>query len=352
MKFLKKRSQKIGLPPGSLIHIGERRKDKARITAIAYDTENFEVKEVLANELLAIKNSKKIAWIDVEGLHDVPVLQQVGNIFDLHPLVMEDILNTDQRPKIENYGDYIYIVLKMLCYDDAKNEIIADQVSLVLGKNFVISFQEGDLDVFDPVRRRLKDNKSRVRNMGPDFLAYSLIDSIVDNYFFILEKFGDKVELLEDELVKNPGSNTLGIIHKTKRGMLFLRKNVWPLRELAGSLEREESDLLNDSVRIYLRDIHDHAVYLVDTIETFREMLSGMLDIYLSSVNNRMNEIMKVLTIFATLFMPLTFIAGVYGMNFEFMPELDWRYGYPACLAFMFAVAGIMFGYIRRKKWL
>lgn len=340
------------MPPGSLIHIGERRKEKARITAILYDKERFEAKDVLAGDLKAIKDSKQIAWIDVEGLHDVPVLEQVGHVFDLHPLVMEDILNTDQRPKVENYGEYIYIVLKMLCYDEVKNEIVADQVSIILGKNYVLSFQEGELDVYDPIRRRLKDEKSRLRNTGSDFLAYSIIDAIVDNYFYVLEKFGDKIEDVEDELVKKPGISTLNVIHRSKRGMLFLRKSVWPLRELAGSLEREESDLLSDSVRIYLRDVHDHAVYLVDTIETFRDMLSGMLDIYLSSVNNRMNEIMKVLTIIATLFMPLSFVAGVYGMNFKYMPELEWRHGYPAIMGFMAAVAGVMFIYFRRKKWL
>jgi magnesium transporter len=352
-RFMKRRSHKAGMPPGSLIHIGEQRLNRTRLSIIDYGTDGAaEVKDATVEECAACKEKPGISWIDVEGIHDVDKLEKLGQAFGLHPLVMEDILNTDQRPKAEDYGDYIYIVLRMLCFDDKKNEVVADQVSIILGKNFVLSFQEGELDVFEPLRKGIREGKGRVRKMGADYLAYALVDAIVDNFFVIFEKFGDEIDLIEDELIANPSRDTLQRIYRLKRDMLFLRKSVWPLRELVAMLERGESDLVGDPVRMYLRDVHDHAVYLVDTIETFRDMLSGMLDIYLSSMSNRMNEVMKVLTIIATIFMPLTFIAGVYGMNFEFMPELRWRYGYPAVLALMAGAAGAMLVYFRRKQWI
>lgn len=351
--FLKKRSRKSGLPPGSLIHIGERLREKAKISVIKYDEETFEVKDdVKPTSLGELKTFKGISWIDVEGLHDIPILEEIGRSFGLHPLVLEDIVNTDQRPKMEEYDDYIYIVLKMLCYDETKHEVVADQVSIVFSENFVITLQEGELDVFDSIRRRLRDPHGRTKIMSTDFLAYSIIDAIVDNYFFIMEKFGEGMEKLEDELVEKPTNATLSKIHKLKRDILFLRKAIWPIRELVGLFERSKSKLVSAGLGMYLRDVHDHAIYLVDTMETFRDMLSGMLDIYLSSVNNRMNEIIKVLTIIATLFMPLTFVAGIYGMNFEYMPELKMRHGYPMVLGLMAAIALVMFTYFRKKRWL
>jgi magnesium transporter len=265
---------------------------------------------------------------------------------------MEDIMNTDQRPKTEDYGEYLYIVLKML--SSGKNgEIITEQLSLVLGTNFVLSFQEGvEGDVFNLIRERLRNGKGRIRKMGADYLAYSLLDAVVDNYFVILEKFGDKVELLETELIKDPTQKTVQRIYQLKRELIFLHNAVWPLREVVSALGKRESPLIREATVPYFRDVYDHVIHVIDSVDIYREMISSMLDMYLSSVSNRLNEVMKVLTIIATIFMPLTFIAGVYGMNFRRMPELEWRYGYPAALLVMLGIGVLMLFYFRRKKWL
>jgi len=282
----------------------------------------------------------------------VDIIEKMGNHFNIHPLVLEDILNTGQRPKMEDFVDYIFVVLKMLYYDEKENEVRAEQVSVILGSNYVISFQETEGDVFDPIRERIRNDRGRIRKMGADYLAYALIDIIVDNYFAILEKLGEKIEDIEDELVTNPALETLQSIHSLKREMIFLRKSVWPLREVINRLERWESPLINKSLDIYLRDMYDHTIQVIDSIETFRDMLSGLLDIYLSSVSNRMNEIMKVLTIIATIAIPLTVITGLYGMNFQFMPELQWQWSYPIVLLAMLTLGLLMIRYFRRRKWI
>ena len=375
-KLTKKRSKKVGLPPGSLIHIGEKKKEGTKISIQDYDETNFQEKEAKTiDECFLLKDKPTVTWINVDGIHQIEILEKLGNCFGLHPLVLEDILNTDQRPKIEDYNDYIYIVLKMLYYKENNplsplptgqagpfskggvgvfsDGITIEQISLIIGRNFVISFQEGiEGDVFNSVRERIRNDKGRIRKMGSDYLAYSLIDAIVDNYFIILEKIGDKIELLEEKLVTDPTQETLHIIHNLKREMIFLRKSVWPLREVVSWMERGESPLIKESTKVYLRDVYDHTIQVIDTIETFRDMVSGMLDIYLSSISNRLNAVMKVLTIIATIFMPLTFIAGVYGMNFKYMPELEWRWGYPVILFVMFAIGILMVIYFRRKKWI
>ena len=241
----------------------------------------------------------------------------------------------------------------MLSYDEKKNEIITEQVSIILGTNFVISFQEGiEGDVFEPVRERIRGHKGRIRHSGPDYLTYRLLDAVVDNYFIILEKLGQKIELLEKELLDNPTSKTLQKIHHFKNEMIFLRKTIWPLREVISTLQRDDSALINEVTRIYLRDVYDHSIQVMDSIESIRDMLSGMLDIYLSTMNNKLNQVMKVLTIIATIFMPPTFIVGVYGMNFKYMPELDWKYGYPLILLIMFVITVTMLVIFRKKKWI
>ena len=353
-ELIKKRSRKAGLPPGSLIHIGDKKKEEVKITVIDYDECNFQEKIIAEiQECFTFKDKPSVTWINVDGIHKVEIPEKLGECYGFHPLIIEDILNSDQRPKIEDFGDYIYIVLKMLNLDSRTNNIISEQISLILGPNFVISFQEGhEGDVFNPVRERLRTGKGKVRKMGADYLAYSLIDSIVDNYFIILEKLGEKIESLEERLVTNPTGNVLREIHNLKREMLFLRKSVWPLREVISTMAKGESSLIHPSTGIYLRDIYDHTIHVVDTIETFRDMVSGMLDIYLSSMSNRMNAVMKVLTIIATIFMPLTFLAGVYGMNFKHMPELEWKFGYPMIVLVMLIVAVIMLFFFRKKKWL
>jgi len=312
--------------------------------------EEKEVKEI--DEAFLFKDNKRITWINIDGLQRIDVIERIGKQFGIHPLVLEDIANTGQRPKMEDYIDYLFVVLKMLQYSEEDNEIKGEQVSLILGSNWVVSFQETEGDVFDPIRERIRTNKGRIRKMGPDYLVYVLMDAIVDNYFAVLERVGERIEEIEEEIVANPSPETLQTIHDLKRQMIMLRKSVWPLREVISRLERWESKLINESTDIFLRDLYDHTIQVIDAVETFRDMLSGMLDIYMSSVSNRMNEVMKVLTIIATIFLPLTLVAGIYGMNFRIMPELEWDWGYPFALIVMLSVGIVMLLYFRRRKWL
>jgi magnesium transporter len=352
LRIMKKTSKKAGLPPGALVHVGEKRAEEVKITIIDYDETHFQEREAKTiEECLPLKDRPSVTWINVDGLHQVEILERVGDCFGLHPLVLEDILNTGQRPKMEDFDDYVFVVLKML-YDDQKNGITTEHISIVLGSSFVMSFQEMGGDVFNPIRERIRSGRGRIRKMGADYLAYALLDSVVDNYFIVLEKLGEEIEFLEEELVTSPATETLQVIHNLKRETVFLRKSVWPLREIISGLGRGESVLIQESTGIYLRDVYDHTIQVIDTVETFRDIISGMLDIYLSSVSNRMNEVMKVLTIIATIFIPLTLIAGIYGMNFQYMPELGWRWGYPMVWLVMLAIVGLMVIYFRRKRWL
>jgi magnesium transporter len=351
---IKKRSLKTGLPPGSMVHIGAKKAGASRIRILDYDEQGVREKnEALLDECLPLRDTDSVTWIDIEGLNDTGLLDRLGNCYGLHPLILEDILNTDQRPKSDDMESYIYVVLKMLDFNHASLEIVSEQVSIIFGRNFVISIQEGrEGDLFEPLRERIRNGKGRIRKLGADYLAYSLLDTIIDHYFLILEKFAERIETLEENLVSDPKPETLRQIHNMKREMIFLRKSAWPLRELIYNLEKSDSELIQSMTKIFLRDIYDHAVHIIDSIETYREMLSSMLDIYLSSVSNRMNQVMKVLTIIATIFMPLTFMAGVYGMNFRYMPEIDWRWGYPLVLLVMSTVAGVMLYLFKKKKWL
>ena len=335
------------------MYTGEKKTGKVRITIIDYDEAQFQEKEAKSvEECFPFNDKSTVTWINIDGLHQVDIVEKIGRHFNLHPLVLEDIVNTGQRPKMEDFVDHIFVVLKMLYYDEKQKEAGAEQVSFVLGSNYVISFQETEGDVFDAIRERIRMARGRIRKMGADYLAYALIDAIVDNYFIILEHIGEKIEDIEDTLVMNPEPETLQAIHNLKREMIFLRKSVWPLREVISRLERWESPLIDKSTDIYLRDVYDHTIQVIDAIETFRDMLSGMLDIYLSSVSNRMNEVMKVLTIIATIFIPLTLIAGIYGMNFRYMPELEHPWGYPVVFLTMSIIGILMVIYFRRKKWL
>lgn len=352
-RFSKLSSKKAGLPPGTMVYIGEKEARKGKISILNYDEEHVEEKETrTAEESSQYAGRPGVTWINVVGLHDLHLIESFGKQFGLHPLILEDIVNTEQRPKMEDYDDYIFIVIKMLYYDERNNRIAVEQISLILGPNYLLTFQEKEEDVFNPVRERINNGKSRTRKTKVDYLAYALIDAIVDNYFIILEKLGEKIELLEEELVRDPKPATLHEIHHLKQEMIILRKSVWPLRELISGLERNESSLIRESTNVFLRDVYDHTIQVIDTIETFRDMVSGMIDIYLSSISNRMNAIMKVLTVIATIFIPLTFIAGVYGMNFKRMPELEWSWGYPAVLLLMAAVAIAMVAYFKKHKWL
>lgn len=337
-----------------MVHIGKKKKAKTKITVIDYDKKTFSELEVEGlKECIPYKEKPTITWINIDGIENTEILKDLGEYFNIHPLTLEDILNTDQRPKLEDFENYIYIILKMLSYDNEKeDEISSEQVSLILGKNYVISLQESEGDIFDPIRERIRNGKGRVKKEGSDYLSYLLLDAVVDNYFTILEKVSEKIEGLEDEIVKSPTQETLNTIHNLKTEMLYLKKSVWPLREVVNKLERGELSLIKKTTSVYLRDIYDHTIQVIDTVETLRDMLSGMLDIYLSSVSNRMNEVMKVLTIIATIFIPITFIAGIYGMNFSNIPELGWPWSYLVFWIVVLIIGVTMIIYFKRKKWL
>jgi magnesium transporter len=288
----------------------------------------------------------------VEGLHQIEILQKLGQIFDLHPLVLEDILNTTQRPKQEDYDSYLYVVLKMLIYDEENQQIMAEQVSLIVMPTLVISFQEQAGDVFDPIRQRIRNGRGQIRKSDADYLAYTLLDAVVDSYFVILEKLGEDIEILESELIDETAPKTLQEIYNIKRELIFFHKSIWPLRDVIYGLIRSESTLFSETALIYLRDVYDHIVQVIDLVDTYRELVNGMLDLYLSNMSNRTNAIMKVLTIIATLFIPLTFITSLYGMNFKYMPELEWRWGYAAVWIAIILVSALMLLYFRKKKWL
>lgn len=348
-----KTSKKKGMSPGSLVFIGEKKTEKMSVRIMDFNVENI-TEKITDNltECCEFKDSPNISWLDFTGLHDVEKIGEIGKMFEIHPLVIEDILNTSQRPKIEIFDNYFFIVFKMLYFNAKISRIESEQVSLIVTKNKVLSFQEKEGDVFDPLRERIRKSKGRVKSMGSDYLAYEILDIIVDNYLEILETLGEQIEVLEEELMKNPGSKTLGKIYRLKREILMVRKSVWPLRDVVSKLERGDIDMIEKKTEIYIRDLYDHVVQVIDTVETFRDMSTGLLDLYLSSVSFKMNDIMKVLTIISTIFIPLTFIAGVYGMNFENMPELRSDYGYFVVIAGMLLVGIGMIFYFRKKKWI
>ena len=350
--LIRKRGRKVGQPPGTLVHVGEQHSENASLTLVRYNQEQYS-EQILPRvaELDRNAHTEQMLWCQVKGVHDATVVQEIGELFELHPLVMEDILNTDQRPKLEIHEHYLYIVLKAIEFDAETSAARTEQISLVLGDGFLLSLQERSNDLFQGVNNRLRSGR-RLRALRADYLAYALIDTLVDNYFLLLERFGDNVEALEEELLSNPSPATLARIHHFKREMLLLRKAVWPLREVLVSLGRDESDLVSRDTQMYIRDVYDHTIHIMDSIDTIRDLLASMLDLYISSVSNRMNEIMKVLTIFASIFMPLTFIAGIYGMNFQNMPELSMPWGYPIALGVMISIGACLAGYFRWKKWL
>lgn len=358
-RLLKKRTQPHGAMPGAVVFVGDRRQEHVGIKLIDYDATELTEKTLNSvDEVVPFKETPTISWIDITGLHDSSVVEKIGAQFGLHPLILEDIANTGQRPKFEEGEGILFFVVKMLYLGKEDGELEAEQVSILAGPNFVISFQERDGDVFEPIRERIRKTVPRQRFLGSDYLAYALIDAIVDNYFTALEFIGDKIELLQDEVLENPTPEYLEVIHGLKRVLIDMRKRVWPLREVIGGLDRSESELIHSYTKPYLRDLYEHVIQVIDTVETARDMVSGLLDIYLSSVSNRMNEVMKVLTIIATIFIPLGFLAGVFGMNFNSetspfnMPELNFRFGYPLFWALVLLIGGGLFVYFKRKRWL
>jgi magnesium transporter len=349
----KKSSHKIGLPPGSLKYIGKERNEPIEISLFNYHQDHLDEKNsVSVEEAIAFCDLNLTTWINVNGIHNVDAIEKICTHFNIHPLTIEDIIHTDQRPKLEENEDYLFLVLKMLEYDEKHKRLQTEQVSMILGKNYVISFQERSGDTFEPVRNRLRIGKGRIRKAGADYLLYALLDTIIDNYFYILEKIGDALEEIEEELLVSPGTRSLTSLYNLKRETVVLRRSIWPLREVVNKLEREEIKQIKKETRYFLRDVYDHTIRVIETIENFRDMLSSMLDLYQSTISNRMNMIMKVLTIISTIFIPLTFIVGVYGMNFVHMPELEWQYGYLGVWFIMIIVFITMLLFFRRKKWI
>lgn len=351
--FIKDQSKTIGMVPGALVHIGDKKPEKVNISVIDYNDDHVS-SELITNpdDCEKYKDAKTISWINVIGVHDTDIVQKIGDIFNLHPLVLEDIVNTDQRPKTEEYDEYIYVVVKMLTYNEKDKTIDAEQVSIIVGKYFVITFQEREGDVFDPIRKRIDNASSRARKMGADYLVHAIIDAIVDHYFLLLEKIGGDVETMEEGVTDEADAEISQNIYQLKRMLILLRKSIWPLREVVNSLGRSESKIISKLVHVYLRDVYDHTVQIIDTVEIYKDMIGGIRDTYMTVLSNRMNNIMKILTVIATIFIPLTFIAGVYGMNFKYMPELEWKIGYPIVWGIMIIVAAVMLLFFKRKKWL
>lgn len=340
------------LPPGSLVYIGEERHDEIRIRAIRYtETTHEELELEKPEDAFVFRDAEHKTWIDISGVHEVSVIEKIGTHFGVHPLVLEDIVHTRQRPKLEDYESYLYLVAKMLRFNEKVGRIEIEQVSFILTKNCVLTFQEKEGDVFQPVRARAKNAKGRIRKFGPDYLTYALVDAIVDHYFKVLDKIGEQIEVLEDEVNAQPDPQNLRDIHRLKREMILMRKSIWPLREVINQMGKDEYSLIKKTTRVYLRDVYDHTIQIIENADSFRDMLSGLQDLYLSAMSNRMNEVMKVLTIIATIFIPPTFVAGVYGMNFENMPELHAPWGYFIALAVMLACIIGMIIYFKRKNW-
>ncbi|MFA5747731.1 MAG: magnesium/cobalt transporter CorA [Candidatus Absconditabacterales bacterium] len=342
----------IGLAPGAIVYTGDKKTVKATIEIVDYSENLFEEKEIKDVEEIGKFKKGAIRRINLIGIDKIDLIKDVGEIFNLHPLVLEDIVNTSQRPKVEDMDGYLFAVIKMCYYDKKKSKLDTEQISLIISKNFVMSFQEKEGNDFDGLKERIKKGKTKIRKMKSDYLGYSLIDIIVDNYFVVLEQMEEEIEEFQDKLLTNPGRPILEKIQNLKQNMISLRKSIWPVREIINTLQRTDSDIINQDTQIYLRDLYDHTVQIIDTIETFRDIIAGSLDIYLSSTSNRLNEVMKVLTVISTIFIPLTFLVGVYGMNFRYMPELGQKWTYPILWIIMLSVGIGMFTYFKRKKWI
>jgi magnesium transporter len=351
-KSRKKIRKSPGLAPGTLVYTGTEREDLAFLSLFKYtESELTEVQVAEWSEVEEVIDSSNKSWLNVTGIHDIPLIESIGKLVGLHPLIMEDIVHPEQRAKFEVYDDHIYIVAKMI-YQDSTGNLTSEQISIVVGKTYVISFQERPQDVFEPIRERLRSGKGLMRKMGCDYLAYALLDLIVDHYFIALEEVGTRLETFEEVVLEHPSKQTMSAIREQKKALIAYRRDIWPLREVISGLTRDDSGLIQKKTVTYLRDVYDHTIQVIDIVESYRDLLSGLTDLYLSALSHRMNEVMQVLTIIGSIFIPITFIAGVYGMNFQVMPELSWKYGYFASLGLMLATAlGLVF-FFKRKKWL
>jgi magnesium transporter len=347
------RSRKVGLPPGSLVPLGEVKTTGSELALFRYNGQ--ELAESAATDLgdLDIRlNENEVVWLNVYGLQDAELMRQIGQAFNLHPLVLEDILNTDQRPKIDSYDEYLYLVTRFFSYDQPSLQINSEQISIVLGRNFVLTFQERPTGSFDPVRERLRANKGRIRSSGAGYLAYSLLDVIVDRYFIVLEQVGEDCDHLEENLLHRPNEQMLQQIHLLKRETMELRRAVWPLREVINNMVRNESGFFEHETVLHLRDVYDHTVHFIESLEALRDLLAGMLDIYLSTLSNRVNMEVRALTVVAMLFMPATLIAGIFGMNFESIPWQSHPNGFWFAVGLMAGIASFMIMIFWRRQWL
>ncbi len=351
----KQRARRPGTAPGTLRSIEAPPGAATRITVIDYGPDSIDEKVVGSiEEVFAYRDSPTVTWINIEGLHDVEMIRKLGAQFNFHPLALEDVLNCNQRPKVEDYGDYHFLVMKSV---HLREELAIEQISFFMAGNYVITLQEEAGDSFEAVRERIRQGKGLIRKSGPDYLTYALLDALIDEFFPVLEVYGERIEDLEQELLLSPSARTLQTIHQIKRELLLLRRAGWPEREVVNGLQRAEADFIQAQTQVFLRDCYDHTIQVIDMIETYRDLASGMQEVYLSSISNRMNEIMKVLTIISTIFIPLSFVAGVYGMNFNpqssplNMPELNWFWGYPTALGIMAVIAGVLLYFFRRKGW-
>ncbi|MHB1484744.1 MAG: magnesium/cobalt transporter CorA [Saccharofermentanales bacterium] len=347
--FKKEKAKKQGINPGDTV-----KKDIA-IEIFDYGVEKFNEYQFAGDEIgeyekLPPAGAGMVRWINIDGTVDLPVIEQICKPYNIHTLVMNNILNTEHRPRIEDYDDYMYLIAKMAYFDGP--ELVNEQLSIILGKGFILSFGERKGDVFNDIRDKIRKNWAHIRKNGADYLAYTMLDAIIDGYFVVLEGIGDQIDDVEEEFLTSPTKEGLTRMRLLKRDLLYLHKSIWPLREVITNMERNEKDLIIDSTRIYIRDIYDHIIQALDTTEIFRELLAGLMDIYLSSVSNKLNEIMKVLTIISTIFIPITFLVGLYGMNFKYMPELNWEWGYGSVIAVIITVVISMLLFFKHKKWI
>ncbi|MDD3406617.1 MAG: magnesium/cobalt transporter CorA [Methanomicrobium sp.] len=349
-KYSTKESSKAGMPPGTLIGISEKTPAETKVSCIEFDSESFnETDNFLPDNLIIPAKDNKIRWIEIKGHLDIGLIEKFGQAFGIHPLTLEDILNTYARPKYEEFENYLFVCLKNVSF---KEEVVSEQISIIIIDNFVVTVNESDSFVFENIKKRIMNSRSKIRSLGSDYLMYMMVDTIVDGYYSAFEAVGDKIEDLEERIIEDNDSNVADSIYSLKKQIIFLRKNILPVRDMILAIRRSDSDIIGEKTGIYFNDLYDHIIQIIDTIETYRDMISEIRDIHLSSLSNRMNEVMKVLTIIATIFIPLTYIAGIYGMNFHYMPELEWIYGYPATIAVMIAISAGMIYYFRKRKWL
>ena len=351
IKSISKRSAKAGLPPGSLVYLGEPAAERPLLTLIEYDADTYREEQPASVAQISAASGKTL-WLNVHGLNEPVLIEEIGKRFNLHPLVLEDILNTDQRPKVDDYGAYLFIVAKIFEYDAASRTINTVQVSMVLGQGFVLTFQEKATGMFAPLRERLKNAKGQIRRKGADYLTYAFLDAVVDRYFISLEALAEQAESLENLVVTRPTQKLLRELHGIRRKTLFLRRAVWPLREVVSLLARDESTLLARDTLPFLRDVYDHTVYVIESLDAIRDLIAGLMDIFVTSLNNRINLQIRLLTVITTIIMPLTLLTGIFGMNFKHMPFLGWESGFYLLMAFMITIVLGLLIVFWRIRWL